>query len=341
MDRYLNTDNGGLPLRNDDIRFFNDSFFHTFYNMWESFTDSDNNVIVSGCIVTDTGTAWDITSGYVLVAGELLRVDAQSLTKGSFTGFYYSKNTTFNVGGDVLTKNNPTVVSTWQENRAIQVGYTGSLPVGELDGITGIRVPKKATQPDTDGGTDDASYVTPLKLDTYVDNVRKATNLEVIAGTDDTKFLTPATNFNHLDNNINSFIWGAWFPLTPAAGWSTVVDYDLGSEQYGQALQYRKSTAGHVQLNGCLRWSGVSSSKIELATLPTGFRPFLASYTGGSTALLKAIEITGLYGNLYISGENHSIVGERGKIKINTLETSGSVTTLDVSIDVIFTQDIF
>lgn len=106
----LITFTGGKPNFNiDDILWNDDAYRLAITAILAAFGD---NYIVQGC-----ATPGD--AGYIMLGGELLRVDAHTPTNT-----YYQKVTTYDAGGDV-TFNDGTARQTWQKNRATKTSATG------------------------------------------------------------------------------------------------------------------------------------------------------------------------------------------------------------------------
>jgi len=81
-DRLLTTGTGGFPLVLDDLRFFlgqATSGNHGIYQMLNnSLREYGDNFIVQGVVNSGTTPNIAITEGWIMLAGELVKVDAQT-----------------------------------------------------------------------------------------------------------------------------------------------------------------------------------------------------------------------------------------------------------------------
>lgn len=79
---YFNTaDNGGLPLKNNDFRFFQDAIKDAFKAIYShTGVTGMQAMVISGCGRTVTGGTVSIDAGYIVIGGEICYVAAQSYT---------------------------------------------------------------------------------------------------------------------------------------------------------------------------------------------------------------------------------------------------------------------
>ncbi len=131
---------GGEPNMNEDdflrIQKANLEFIQTFLADF-------GECIVSGCeAVVDGSYNIDLTSGFVFLDGEMLRVHVAGATAptGGNTKWRYIKETTFEAGGD-KTYLDGTARQTWEKNRAIPESVA-SIGAGDLDCENGKRYNK-------------------------------------------------------------------------------------------------------------------------------------------------------------------------------------------------------
>lgn len=129
MDRFITTGNGGNPVVLDDLRWFlgqaaagNHAIYQALDNMLRGFGD---NFIVQGVVASGVTPNIAITEGWIMLAGELLKVDAQTgidtTSEDSFT-----KVSTFNSTGQ-KTFRNAAVIDTYEENRGVVNSLAGTL----------------------------------------------------------------------------------------------------------------------------------------------------------------------------------------------------------------------
>ena len=127
MDKLKTIGPGGFPFTLDDFRWFfgrldapNEGIYQAFNNLLRGFGE---DFIVQGVVATGTSPNIAITEGWVLLAGELLKVDAQT---GISTNKTFVKVTTFDSRGN-KTFQNGNVEDTYEKNRAVATGTGGNL----------------------------------------------------------------------------------------------------------------------------------------------------------------------------------------------------------------------
>lgn len=137
MDKLKTSDVGGFPLTLDDLRQFfgrldspSEGIYPAFNNLLKGFgsvfAGSANDFIIQGCIASGTTPNVAITEGWVLLSGELIKVDAQTGINTA-TDNKFKKVTTFDPRG-TKTFQNSTINETYEKNRAIIEGTSGNLP---------------------------------------------------------------------------------------------------------------------------------------------------------------------------------------------------------------------
>lgn len=129
MDKLKTTAVGGLGLTLDDFRWFfgrltspNDGMYEAFNNLLRGFGD---NFIVQGCVVSGSTGAFSITEGWILLAGELVKVDAQGPFNEAVNNTF-TKVTTFDSRGN-KTFLNGSINDTYEKNRGVLSGLVGTL----------------------------------------------------------------------------------------------------------------------------------------------------------------------------------------------------------------------
>ena len=109
MNKFITTDNGGLPLQLDDLRFIDDSVRNALKGILSAYgIDPADSFILSGCAVTSGfgGVVWDVAAGYISLDGEVLEVTAHSITKTLLPGEKHVWR--------ILTTNDPAGLKTFQ-----------------------------------------------------------------------------------------------------------------------------------------------------------------------------------------------------------------------------------
>jgi hypothetical protein len=173
MDKKL-TFTGGEPLINfDDILRTPNATRDAFIEVFRAFGD---NYIIQGI----TGDP-SITAGYVMLDGEILKVDAHTKT-----GTHFAKVTTYEAGGDKIF-NDSIPRQTWQKNRATITAGSGSLAYSGAKRMPNVLV---------DTITAGSSILAPANLPKAtadLEGIREiSTDAEAKALTATDKFLTPA-----------------------------------------------------------------------------------------------------------------------------------------------------
>lgn len=130
MDKLKTTGLGGFPFVLDDIRQFlgrltspaNHGIYQAFNNILGGF---GTDFIVQGCVVSGSTGAFSITEGWILLSGELIKVDAQGpFNEASDSTF--TKVTTFDSRGNKDFLNGSTD-DTYEKNRGVISGLAGTL----------------------------------------------------------------------------------------------------------------------------------------------------------------------------------------------------------------------
>ena len=129
MDKLKLSDVGGFPLVLDDLQFLlgrlgspDEGIYPAFNNLLRGFGD---NFIVQGVVASGTTPNVAITEGWVLLDGELIKVDAQTGINTT-TNNKFVKVTTFDSRG-TKTFLNGSINETYEKNRAVVQGTTGNL----------------------------------------------------------------------------------------------------------------------------------------------------------------------------------------------------------------------
>ena len=201
MDKFIKTDTGGLPLRLDDFIWEQGELDASNYGIYQALQAQLNrygtDYIVEGC----SYSAPNLTSGWIMLGGELLRVDAQVGTDN-----YFSKVSTFDARGDKTFKDSSSQ-STYQVNRGVLNAASGSLNI-----TTAERLPDKIVQDIAANTTEqfaasnipnlDASKINsgtfasariPQATTTLLGGAELATQTEVNSGTSSTVIVAPST----------------------------------------------------------------------------------------------------------------------------------------------------
>jgi len=129
MDKFKTIGVGGLPHTLNDFRQFlgrldapSEGIYQAFNNVLRGYGD---NFIVQGCVLSGSTGAFSITQGWILLSGELIKVDAQGpFDEASDSTF--TKVTTFDSRG-TKTFLNGSINETYEKNRGVISGSGGTL----------------------------------------------------------------------------------------------------------------------------------------------------------------------------------------------------------------------
>lgn len=205
MDKFITTDNGGLPFVLDDLRWIlgqsasNGGLYNALQDILRGF---GQNFIVQGC---DSTSFPNITEGWILLSGELLKVDAHTAT-----GAYFSKNIIYDATGDKTFQNGASY-KTYEKNRAICDSSSGLLRYNDPDMLSiitsslqfastsTIGVVRLATKSETTALSSSSIAITPnglsecLASTSQLGIISTSTNAQTQAGTSSSVAVTPAS----------------------------------------------------------------------------------------------------------------------------------------------------
>lgn len=122
---------GGFPYELDDIRWNDEAYRDVFTSILKGFStgSTDNlNFIIQGCVPTYNAAPYqpiNLTSGYIMLNGEVLKVDAH--IGNTSTATHYQKAVSYNPDGIKISKDGNYTGSTYQMNRAVLSGTSGNL----------------------------------------------------------------------------------------------------------------------------------------------------------------------------------------------------------------------
>ena len=131
MDKLKTISVGGFPLVLDDLRWFfgrlgspNEGIYQAFNNILRGFGD---NQILQGVVVSGVTPNVAITEGWVILDGELLKVDADSgINTTTDNTFIKDPTSPFDSRGNKEFLNGSTA-GTYEKNRAVVQGTVGNL----------------------------------------------------------------------------------------------------------------------------------------------------------------------------------------------------------------------
>ncbi len=81
MNKLKTTDNGGFPFVLDDIRWIDNAVRESFKGLVSSLgITATESFKISGCVVSNVGSVYSWTGGYICLMGEIMKVEAGSVT---------------------------------------------------------------------------------------------------------------------------------------------------------------------------------------------------------------------------------------------------------------------
>lgn len=131
MNRFKTTDLGGLGVRLDDFRFIDSSIRDAIFGGLSFLGDLENSVIIlSGCETVVTTTSVNVTDGYVLINGEICKVESHGYSISTPGVRYWDIESTFDPSGTKIFKNG-TSHETYEIRKA-KTFFSLVLPPGKI-----------------------------------------------------------------------------------------------------------------------------------------------------------------------------------------------------------------
>jgi len=131
MDKLITTNNGGIPYVNDDFRWSDESIRDYINSQLNDISASglgtNGNFVISGVEITDTGTEYIITDGYMWIDGEVLKVDAGTYAYPA-QEYRFEAVETFDPTGEKVTRSGATI-DTYRKRRAVPINRNIASPV--------------------------------------------------------------------------------------------------------------------------------------------------------------------------------------------------------------------
>lgn len=140
MKKLFTTDNGGFPFELDDLRWIGRGIDESFESFTKAFAKNDTgDYVLFGCVVSNivlgaNSLTYDITSGAIVINGEICLVESATgvtVTDPSFTNFYFDiDDTSFDATGNESFEDS-SVHDTYQ-NRFAKIVGGSSLPTDRI-----------------------------------------------------------------------------------------------------------------------------------------------------------------------------------------------------------------
>jgi len=128
MKKLITNFNNGFSFRTDDIRWFGDGFTEALNAFMSSFgATAPLSYKLSGCVVTVATNTYTTTAGWIVLNGEVLQVDAHSVTVSTFHSAKWDVAVTYDAAGDKLDDLGATH-QTYQVRKGVLVDVVMSFP---------------------------------------------------------------------------------------------------------------------------------------------------------------------------------------------------------------------
>ncbi len=205
------TDTARMPIKKGTLQFLQDAHIENVSDIMSALRGTNvyslNPVVLWGCVNSGSGLTYNISEGAVIFLGTIYKVDAAAFTAS------FGQTAVFNVVLTQYTTDADPVTFTDSNNYnvhdirkiAISAGTSGLYDYSNFEFYnfyTGAATESRkgvaeiATTSETNAGTDDERFVTPLKLNGRTATESRtgiaeiATQTEVNAGTDDDRIVT-------------------------------------------------------------------------------------------------------------------------------------------------------
>lgn len=132
MNRLKTSDQGGFPLRLDDLRWMDNAYKEAFKGIMSSFGVIDQKVILlSGCERTVNNNMITISSGFISIAGEIYAVSEQTYNNPISSLEYWEVNVQYDAAGLKQFLDNTTHET--YEIRTARIAVGPSVPQGSTE----------------------------------------------------------------------------------------------------------------------------------------------------------------------------------------------------------------
>jgi len=103
MNKLQTNYNGKMPFELDDLRWMDDAYREAFYALLSAFGIApEDSFKLSGCVVTVNGNVYTTTAGYISLNGEILKVNAHSITKSLLHSVYWVLDVAYDIAGNEI-----------------------------------------------------------------------------------------------------------------------------------------------------------------------------------------------------------------------------------------------
>jgi hypothetical protein len=183
MNKFITTNNGGIPVVLDDLRWLLGQATSGNAGIYQLLTDMllpyGTDFVISGCVATGTPYPTALSEGWIMLNSEILKVDAQVI---AYPNYFYIKSSAYDSSGAKTTESG-TTINTYFKPRALANRSIGTLTAaGSVSplGFVGATNAEALAMALTSKG------ITPANM-VYL----RATIPEVAALTVNNKYITP------------------------------------------------------------------------------------------------------------------------------------------------------
>jgi hypothetical protein len=128
MDKLQTNYNGRMPFDLDDIRWEQDAVRDAFYGFISAFgIDPTESFKLSGCVVGVVGTTYTTTAGYICLNGEILKVEAHSVTVAPLKTAKWSLSVSYDSAGTEVFEDS-TTHDTYEKRRGVLIETESEIP---------------------------------------------------------------------------------------------------------------------------------------------------------------------------------------------------------------------
>ena len=101
MNKLDTSNNGGMPVELDDLEWLDTAYRDAWKGLLSAFGNTlPTSFKLSGCIVTVAGNTYSWTAGYIALEGEILKVDAGSVTVSNMHSAKWLLQETYDISGN-------------------------------------------------------------------------------------------------------------------------------------------------------------------------------------------------------------------------------------------------
>ncbi len=132
MNKLDTSNNGGMPIELDDLEWLDAAYRDAWYGFISAFgITAPTSFKLSGCVVTVVGNIFTTTAGYLCLNGEILKVDAHSITTTALHTAKWILEETYDITGNEQFFNTNSY-DTYQKRRAVLADTVPIIPINYM-----------------------------------------------------------------------------------------------------------------------------------------------------------------------------------------------------------------